>query len=285
MAVLITDKTRVIVQGITGNQGSFHAQSMKSYGTKVVAGVTPGKGGQEVHGIPVRDTVKETVAEFDANASVIFVPARFTFQAAMEAIEADIEFVTIITEHVPVWDALKIMLAAKERNVHVLGPNCPGGISPGYGKIGIIPSHIVEKGDVGLVSRSGTLTYEVIRQLTRSKLGQSSCIGIGGDPVRGIGFIDMLDLFEEDKDTKKIVMVGEIGGTAEEEAAQHIKESISKQVVAYIAGKTAPPGKKLGHAGAIIQGGKGTASSKIEALEKADVQVVTEVAKISASLH
>ncbi|MCG3218100.1 MAG: succinate--CoA ligase subunit alpha [Candidatus Heimdallarchaeota archaeon] len=273
MAVLLTKDSKVVVQGITGYQGRFHTESMMRYGTNIVAGVTPGRRGQEVNGVPVYDSMKEAVDKHEINTSIIFVPAFGVLAAAYEAIDAGVKFITIITEHVPVLDAGKIVKRAKEKGVTILGPNCPGLISPGIAKLGILPGHICASGKVGLVSRSGTLTYEIIQQLTSAGLGQSTAIGIGGDPVSGIGFIEAIQLFENDPDTEGIVMIGEIGGTDEEDAAEYIKKNIKKPVVAYIAGRTAPPGKQMGHAGAIISGGKGTAATKIEALNAVNVPV------------
>lgn len=283
MAILIDENTKILVQGITGHQGSFHAKAMKDYGAKVVAGVTPGKGGSEVHGIPVYDTVKEAMAEHEITASIIFVPARFVLGAAIEAIDNGIPLITIITEHVPVWDAGKIVKKAEKQGIVIVGPNTPGILSPNKSKLGIIPGHIVKEGDVGIVSRSGTLTYEIIQQLTTNGFGQSTCVGIGGDPLHGIGFIDALKMFEEDPQTKRIILIGEIGGNEEELAAEYIKNNITKEVYAFIAGVTAPPGKKMGHAGAIITGSKGTAKAKIEALEKVGVKVArltTDIPKL-----
>jgi len=273
MAVVIDSRTRLIVQGITGYQGQFHAQAMREFGTEVVAGTSPGKGGQTVHDIPVFETVREAVAETHANTSCIFVPAPFCSDAALEAIDAGLKTIVIITEHLPVHDAIHVVSVARARRITVIGPNCPGVAAPGRAKVGILPSKIFKEGDVGVVSKSGTLTYEIVNAISESGHGQSTCVGIGGDRVSGTDFIDILDLFERDKQTKKIALVGEIGGTAEEEAAAHIRTSIKKPVVAYIAGRTAPPGKRMGHAGAIIARGRGTAESKIKALEEAGVKV------------
>ncbi len=276
MTILLDENTKVIVQGITGNQGSFHAKAMLDYGTKVVAGVTPGKGGIEVHGLPVYDTVEEAVKATGADASVIFVPAPFVYSAAMEAIEAGIKMLIIITEGVPVRDSAKIRKRCLEKNVTLIGPNCPGLITPGKSKIGIIPGQIVKPGNVGIVSRSGTLTYEIIQNLTLNGLGQSTCVGLGGDPVHGIGFVESLKMFQEDPDTDFIVLVGEIGGTGEQEAAELIKKEITKPVIAFIAGNGTwvKPGKQMGHAGAIVQGESGTAKAKMALLEKAGVITV-----------
>lgn len=275
MAVIVTEKTKVVVQGITGYQGSYHSVAMREFGTTVVAGVTPGKGGQQVHGLPVYDTVAEAVRRGGANTSCIFVPAPFTKDSVMEAIDAGVETIVVVTEHVPVHDAIHFVAVARSKGVTLIGPNCPGVASPGKGKVGILPSKIFMKGDIGVVSRSGTLTYEIVNAMTEAKLGQSTCVGIGGDRVSGTNFVDVLERFQNDPETKKIVMVGEIGGTAEEEAAEFIKANVRKPVVAYIAGRTAPPGKRMGHAGAIIARGRGTAESKIKALEAAGVKVAT----------
>jgi succinyl-CoA synthetase alpha subunit len=273
MTVIVDKDTRVVVQGITGYQGTYHSQAMMDFGTEVVAGVTPGKGGREVHGVPVFDTVAEAVERTGANASCVFVPAPFTKGAVLEAIDAGMRTVVTVTEHVPVHDAIQFVAVARAKGVVLIGPNCPGLASPGLAKIGILPNKIFKKGDVGVVSRSGTLTYEIVNAMTEDGLGQSTCVGIGGDRVPGMGFVDALKLFQEDDETKRIVLVGEIGGTAEEEAAEFITENITKPVVAYIAGRTAPPGKRMGHAGAIIARGRGTAASKIKALEAAGVRI------------
>ena len=273
MAVIVDSGTRVVVQGITGYQGTYHSQAMAEFGTKVVGGVTPGKGGQEVHGLPVFETVVEAVEETGANASCIFVPAPFTKGAVLEAVDAGIKTIVTVTEHVPVHDAVGFVAVAKAKGVTLIGPNCPGLAAPGVAKIGILPNKIFKAGETGVVSRSGTLTYEIVNAMTESGRGQSTCVGIGGDRVPGTGFVDVLELFEKDEETKSIVMVGEIGGTAEEEAAEFITEHVTKPVVAYIAGRTAPPGKRMGHAGAIIARGRGTAESKIKALEAAGVKV------------
>jgi len=276
MAILLDENTKVIVQGITGKQGRFHAKSMLDYGTKVVAGVTPGKGGEKVHGVPVFDSVKEAVDATNAEASVIFVPAPFVYSAAMEAIDAGIKLLVIITEGVPVKDSAKIRKKCKETNVQLIGPNCPGLITPGKSKIGIIPGQICMPGNVGIVSRSGTLTYEIIQNLTLNGLGQSTCVGLGGDPVHGIDFTEALEMFENDEQTEHIILVGEIGGTGEQEAAELIKEKITKPVYAFIAGNGSwvKPGKQMGHAGAIVQGESGTAKAKMEILSKAGVVTV-----------
>ncbi|MDI6869500.1 MAG: succinate--CoA ligase subunit alpha [Coprothermobacterota bacterium] len=274
MAVLINENTKILVQGITGNQGRFHTRSMLQAGSKVVAGVTPGKGGMEVEGVPVFDTVEEAVRETGANAAILFVPAPFAKDAAFENIEAHLNPVVIITEHVPVHDTLEILTLASAQGVMVIGPNCPGLISPSKCKMGIMPTHIFKEGNIGIVSRSGTLTYEIAFQITRSGLGQSTCIGMGGDPLVGLTYTDALMLFEGDEQTKAIVLIGEIGGGMEEEAASFIIKHIKKPVVAYIAGRTAPPEKKMGHAGAIVSGTSGSAQGKIKALREAGIPVV-----------
>ena len=271
MAILIDETTKVIVQGITGKQGNFHSKSMIDYGTKIVAGVTPGKGGQETLGIPVFDSMKEAVNETQALASVLFIPSKFTYSAAMEAIEAGVQLLTIITEGVPVKDTARISQKATDNNVILVGPNCPGLITPEASKIGIIPGEICSKGNVGIVSRSGTLTYEIIQNLSINGLGQSSCVGLGGDPIKGIGFNECLMMFEQDPQTKYIVMVGEIGGTGEQEAANLVKKEITKPVFGFIAGQTAPPGKQMGHAGAIVHGKSGTAKEKMRILAEAGI--------------
>jgi succinyl-CoA synthetase alpha subunit len=275
MSVLVNENTKVIVQGITGHQGQFHSRSMKEFGTKVVGGVTPGKGGTAVDGIPVFDTVREAVEQTGADASCVFVPAPFAKDAVFEAIEAGVKLITVITEHIPFLDTMQFVSYAKMKNVRIIGPNCPGITAPGRCKIGIMPSKIFARGRTGVISRSGTLTYEIVNMLTEHGQGQSTCIGIGGDPFIGTNFVEALELFEEDKETERIVMVGEIGGTAEEEAALYIKEHVTKPVVAYIAGRSAPPGKRMGHAGAIISRGMGTAESKVRSLEAAGVSVAS----------
>ncbi|MBI3590324.1 MAG: succinate--CoA ligase subunit alpha [Candidatus Melainabacteria bacterium] len=273
MTVLINKETKIIVQGITGNMGKTHSTHMIKYGTKIVAGVTPGKKGQEISGVKVYDTVLEAKEKTGATVSCIFVPAYHVLDAAYEAFDAGMELVVIITEGIPPHDEVKIIRHATELGVKVIGPNCPGIITPGECLIGIHPGIIYKPGKVGMISRSGTLTYEIALALTNAGIGQSTCIGIGGDPVIGLGFIECLKLFNADKDTEAIVLIGEIGGTAEEEAAELIKREIKKPVVAYIAGRTAPPGKRMGHAGAIISGGKGTAESKVKAFKDANVEV------------
>jgi len=274
VSVFIDKDTRLIVQGITGRDGSFHAKQMMEYGTQVVAGVTPGKGGQKFEGsVPVFNTVEEAVRETGANTSVIYVPPPFAADAMMEAAAAGVKFVVCITEGVPVIDMLKVRPYVIERGARLLGPNCPGAITPGQSKVGIIPGRICTPGNVGVVSRSGTLTYEVVNHLTRAGLGQSTCVGIGGDPINGTGFIDALQAFENDPDTKVVAMMGEIGGTDEQDAAAFIKEKMKKPVVGFIAGQTAPPGRRMGHAGAIISGSSGTAAEKIDAFKAAGMGV------------
>jgi len=273
MAVLLTRKTRLLVQGITGHQGTFHTRAMLDYGTKVVAGVRAGKGGTKVEGVSVYDTVREAVATKRANASIVFVPAPFANDAILEAIEGGVGLVVVITERIPFHDALEFVPYARSKGCTIIGPNCPGIISPGQSKAGIMPSHIFSAGDVGVVSRSGTLTYEIVNEMTRAGFGQSTCIGIGGDPIIGTNTVEALALFQKDRATKRIVVVGEIGGTAEEEAAEFIKKHVTKPVVAYVAGRTAPAGKRMGHAGAIIQGTRGTAESKVKAFADAGVPV------------
>ena len=273
MAVLINKETKIIVQGITGNMGKTHTGHMLKYGTKIVAGVTPGKGGQEVHGVKVYDTVQEAKNKTGATVSCIFVPAYFVLDAVYEAFDAKMDLVVIITEGIPPHDEVKIIRRANELKIKVIGPNCPGIITPGECLIGIHPGIIYKPGKVGMISRSGTLTYEVALALSNAGIGQSTCIGIGGDPVIGLGFKECLKLLNDDPKTEAIVLMGEIGGTAEEAAAELIKKEIKKPVVAYIAGRTAPPGKRMGHAGAIISGGKGTADSKVKAFKDANVEV------------
>jgi len=281
MSILVDKTSRVMVQGITGKEGSFHSGQMMEYGTNIVAGVTPGKGGQKFEDrVPVYDTVKEAVAETGANVSIIFVPPAFAADAVYEAADAGIETVVCISEGIPALDMLKVYNYLDSTSTRMIGPNCPGIISPGKCKVGIMPGFIHHEGTVGVISRSGTLTYEAVDQVTRLGLGQSTCIGIGGDPVIGTRFIDALKLFKEDDDTELVVLIGEIGGTAEEEAAEWIKKNLNKPVVAFIAGQTAPPGRRMGHAGAIISGGKGTAAEKMRALENAGITVCKSPAQI-----
>lgn len=278
--IYLDKDTKCLVQGITGKQGSFHTEQMLEYNTNIVAGVTPGKGGQDFMGVPIFNSIAEAKENCEINASIIFVPAKFAKDAAFESIR-NLDLVVIISEHIPIHDSLQIMNYAEEMGTTVIGPNTPGIISPGVGKLGIMPTHIFDKGNVGVISRSGTLTYEVASQLTRAGIGQSTCVGIGGDPVIGTNYIDVLTKFEEDDDTEAIVLIGEIGGNAEEKAAEFIKNNISKPVVSYIAGITAPPGKRMGHAGAIIQGNSGTAQNKIDALSDAGVKVAKMPSQIA----
>lgn len=273
MSILVDADTRLLVQGITGREGTFHTGQMVEYGTNVVAGVTPGRRGASVHGVPVFNTVSEAVRETGANASIIYVPARFAPDAILESTDAGIPLVICITENIPVNEMIKVRAHVTSAGTRLIGPNCPGLITPGEAKVGIMPGYIHERGRVGLVSRSGTLTYEVVWALTEAGLGQSTAVGIGGDPINGTSFIDVLELFENDDETEGIVLLGEIGGSDEEDAAAYIADHISKPVAAFIAGQTAPPGKRMGHAGAIISGGAGTAQSKVEALEMANVAV------------
>ena len=285
MAVLVGPDTRLLVQGLTGKEGTFHTRQAVEYGTKVVAGVTPGKGGAEVDGIPVFDSVEQAVAKTGANASVIFVPPPFAADAVMEATAAGVELVVCITEGIPTTDMVKVWTFLQGSKTRLIGPNCPGVITPGSCKIGIMPGMIHKPGPVGVVSRSGTLTYEAVGQLTGLGIGQSTCVGIGGDPIVGTNFIDMLTLFQADPKTEAIVMIGEIGGTAEEEAAEFVRENVTKPVVSFIAGQTAPPGRRMGHAGAIISGGKGTAAEKVEALKAAGIHVAASPAEIGITLQ
>ncbi len=273
MSILIDERTRVIVQGITGRDGSFHAASMLEYGTKVVGGVTPGKGGQTVSGVPVFNTVQEAMAETGATCSIIFVPPKFASGALREAADAGIKNIICITEGVPILQMVENYHYLRTKGVRLIGPNCPGLISPGKSKVGIMPGRIHKSGRVGVISRSGTLTYEVVYNLTEAGLGQSTCVGIGGDPIIGTGYVDLLSLFENDSGTGAVVLIGEIGGEDEERAAEYIKSSMTKPVVAFISGRTAPPGKRMGHAGAIISGGKGTAEAKVKAFQDAGVPV------------
>jgi succinyl-CoA synthetase alpha subunit len=286
MGILVGKNTRLLVQGLTGREGAFHAGQMKEYGTNVVGGVTPGKGGEWIHGIPVFDTVKEAIKATEANTSIIYVPARFAADAIMEAADVGLKLVVCITEGVPVLDMIRVQGFLQGKGTRLIGPNCPGLITPGEAKVGIMPAHIHKPGNVGLVSRSGTLTYEVVQALTDKGLGQSTAVGIGGDPIIGTNFIDALRLFEDDPLTDQVALIGEIGGTDEQKAADFIAKYMSKPVTAFIAGRTAPPGKRMGHAGAIIEGGEGTAAEKVAAFEAVGVKVARlpeEVAEIIAA--
>jgi len=285
MSILVNKNSKIVCQGITGNQGSFHTEQCIEYGTQVVAGVTPGRGGQDHLGVPVFNTVRNAVAETGADVSMIYVPPPFAADAILEAADAGVELIVCITEGVPVNDMVKVKSALKDYDCRLIGPNCPGIITPGECKIGIMPGFIHQPGRVGVISRSGTLTYEAVYQTTTNGLGQTTCIGIGGDPVRGVDFIDLLELFEADPDTDGIIMVGEIGGTDEEAAAEFIQSNVTKPVVAYIAGVTAPPGKRMGHAGAIIAGGKGTAEDKFKALNAAGVATVRSPAELGSKMQ
>jgi succinyl-CoA synthetase alpha subunit len=284
MSILVNKNSKIICQGITGNQGQFHTEQCIAYGTQVVGGVTPGRGGEETLGVPVFNTMREAVSKTGADVSMIYVPAPFAADAILEAADSGVELVVCITEGIPVLDMVKVKSALRNYNCRLIGPNCPGIITPDECKIGIMPGFIHKKGRIGVVSRSGTLTYEAVYQTTNNGLGQSTCVGIGGDPVRGMDFIDCLELFEADPDTDGVVMVGEIGGTDEEAAAEFIQSEVKKPVVAYIAGVTAPPGKRMGHAGAIIAGGKGTADDKYQALEKAGVATVRSPAMLGSKM-
>lgn len=289
MGIIVDTNTRAIVQGITGTQGSFHAKLMLEYGTKIVAGTSPGKGGVQINKVPVFDTVEEAREKYSPNASIIFVPAPFAADAALEAMENGIKTVVVITEHIPIKDAVTVMAYAKKVGATIIGPNTPGIITPGSCKLGIMPSHIFKPGNIGIVSRSGTLTYEIAAGLTRKQLGQSTCLGLGGDPITGLNFMDALKMFENDPQTKAVALIGEIGGNLEELAAQYIAtEEYPKPVVAFIAGRSAPPGKRMGHAGAIVMGKAGTAENKIEAFKKAGVEVAekpSDVAQLLTRLH
>ncbi|MBI2889907.1 MAG: succinate--CoA ligase subunit alpha [Nitrospirae bacterium] len=291
MAVLIDRRSKVLIQGITGSNGAFHARQCLEYGTKIVAGVTPGKGGESFDPqngkpkpVPIFDTVEEAKRKTGANVSAIFVPAAFAMDAMVEAIDAEMDVVVCITEGIPAYDMVRVKRYLDGKKTRLIGPNCPGLITPGECKVGIMPGYIHKKGGVGIVSRSGTLTYEAVWQLTQRGIGQSTCIGIGGDPIIGTGFVDALDLFNNDRQTKAVVMIGEIGGTQEEEAAEFIRRHVKKPVVAFIAGQTAPPGRRMGHAGAIISQGTGTAASKMEALKRAKVEVVKSPASIGEAM-
>ena len=284
MSILVDNNTRVIVQGLTGREGGFHTQQMIDYGTKVVAGVTPGKGGTKHIGVPVFNTVSEAVGETGANAALAFVPPPFAADAILEAIDAGLPFVTCIAEGVPVLDMVRVAAALKNSKTRLLGPNCPGIISPGQCKLGIMPAFIHKQGNVGVVSRSGTLTYEAVGQLSRLGIGQSTCVGIGGDPIIGTTFLDVIRMFNDDPETHAIVMIGEIGGNAEEIAAEFIKQHVKKPVVGFIAGQTAPPGRRMGHAGAIISGGQGTAADKYKALRAAGIHTVQSPAEIGETI-
>jgi succinyl-CoA synthetase alpha subunit len=284
MSIWVNSETKVVVQGLTGKEGRFHAQKCREYGTRIVAGVTPGKAGESVDGVPVFNTVDDAVRETGATASLIFVPPPFAADAVLEAADAGIEVVVCISEGIPARDMVRVRRILQGLPTRLIGPNCPGIITPGQCKLGIMPGHISIPGPIGVVSRSGTLTYEAIGQLTALGLGQSTCVGIGGDALPGTNFIDCLEAFEEDRDTEGIVMIGEIGGTAEEEAAAFVREFVSKPVAAFIAGQTAPPGRRMGHAGAIISGGKGTAADKVEALQEAGIAIAATPAEIGVTL-
>jgi succinyl-CoA synthetase alpha subunit len=284
MSILVNKNTRLITQGITGSNGKFHSEQCQKYGTNLVGGVTPGKGGQSIIGVPVFDTVDQAVKEAGANASMIFVPAAFAADAIIEAADAGIEVIICITEGIPARDMIGVKRALCGRNVHLVGPNCPGVITPGECKAGIMPGHIHKKGPVGVISRSGTLTYEAVGQLTALGIGQTTCLGIGGDPIIGTNFVDALKLFKDDPETEGIILIGEIGGSAEEEAAAYIKANIKVPVVSFIAGQTAPKGKRMGHAGAIIAGGKGTAAEKMAALAAAGAHVVKSPADLGVTM-
>ena len=284
MSIWLNSKSKVIVQGITGKNGQFHTEQMLDYGTKVIGGVTPGKGGQETLGVPIWNTVNEAV-DNGANVSCIFVPPPFAADAIMESADAGVELIVAITEGIPALDMVKVKKYLESIETRLIGPNCPGLITPGESKVGIMPGHIHRKGDVGIISRSGTLTYEAVNQVTEKGLGQSTCVGIGGDPVNGTDFIDCLEAFENDSQTKSMIMIGEIGGTAEELASEYVKEYVTKPIVGFIAGRTAPPGKRMGHAGAIISGGKGTAREKMRAMERAGIHVTDNPAKLGDTLE
>jgi len=284
MSIWLDSNSKIVVQGITGKNGQFHSEQMLDYGTKIVGGVTPGKGGQETLGLPIWDTVSEA-ADAGANVSCVFVPPAFAADAIMESADSGIKLIVGITEGIPALDMVKVKKYINSKDVRLIGPNCPGIITPGETKVGIMPGHIHRRGDVGVISRSGTLTYEAVNQVTEKGLGQSTCVGIGGDPVNGTNFVDCLESFENDKNTKSIIMIGEIGGSAEETAANYVKEYVSKPVVGFIAGRTAPPGKRMGHAGAIISGGKGTAREKMKAMERAGIHVTENPAELGKTLE
>jgi len=284
VSIWLDSHSKVAVQGITGKNGQFHTEQMLDYGTRVIGGVTPGKGGQETLGLPVWDTVDEAV-NAGANVSCIFVPPPFAADAIMEAADSKIRLVVAITEGIPALDMVKVKNYIESKDVRLIGPNCPGVITPGKSKVGIMPGHIHRKGDVGIISRSGTLTYEAVNQVTEIGLGQSTCVGIGGDPVNGTNFVECLEAFEDDDETKSIIMIGEIGGSAEETAAQYAKEYVSKPIVGFIAGRTAPPGKRMGHAGAIISGGKGTAREKMKAMKRAGIHVTENPSELGKTLE
>ena len=284
MSIWLDSKSKIVIQGITGKNGQFHSKQMIDYGTKLVGGVTPGKGGQETLGLPIWNTVSEAV-DVGANVSCVFVPPAFAADAIMESADSGIKLIVGITEGIPALDMVKVKKYISSKDVRLIGPNCPGIITPGESKVGIMPGHIHRRGDVGIISRSGTLTYEAVNQVTEKGLGQSTCVGIGGDPVNGTDFVDCLEAFENDKHTKSIIMIGEIGGNAEETAADYVKEYVSKPVVGFIAGRTAPPGKRMGHAGAIISGGKGTAREKMKAMERAGIHVTENPAELGKTLE
>ena len=284
MSIWLDSSSKIVVQGITGKNGQFHTEQMLDYGTKVVGGVTPGKGGQETQGLPIWNTMSEA-SDAGANVSCIFVPPPFAADAIMEAADSGIELIVAITEGIPALDMVKVKKYIETKNTRLIGPNCPGIITPGKSKVGIMPGHIHRRGDVGIISRSGTLTYEAVNQVTEKGLGQSTCVGIGGDPVNGTNFIDCLEAFQKDNNTKSIIMIGEIGGNAEETASEYVKEYVSKPVVGFIAGRTAPPGKRMGHAGAIISGGKGTASAKMKAMERAGIHVSENPSELGKTLE
>jgi len=284
MSVWLNSKSKIVVQGITGKNGQFHSKQMLDYGTKLIGGVTPGKGGQETLGVPIWNTMDEAV-DAGANVSCVFVPPPFAADAIMESADSGVDLIVAITEGIPALDMVKVKKYISSKDVRLIGPNCPGIITPGESKVGIMPGHIHRRGDVGVISRSGTLTYEAVNQVTEKGLGQSTCIGIGGDPVNGTNFVDCLEAFEKDDKTKSIIMIGEIGGTAEEMASEYVKEHVSKPVVGFIAGRTAPPGKRMGHAGAIISGGKGTASEKMKAMKRAGIHVTENPADLGKTLE